>query len=136
MQELCPSTRAILARLSAIPHAPFGGGPHPLTSRSPASNDSPTAPRHTASSHYTWPTVTPRIDPRAELRHRCAPRPPTYHRYPNWLRLPARNRLCFFARSQFNDRHPQGQDADVEALPEYEEWVMKEWEQFKDVAED
>jgi hypothetical protein len=33
-------------------------------------------------------------------------------------------------------RHPQGQDADVEALPEYEEWVLKEWEQFKDVAED
>jgi hypothetical protein len=32
--------------------------------------------------------------------------------------------------------HPQGQDADVEARPEYEEWVMKEWEQFKDVAED
>ena len=25
--ELCPSTRAILARLSAIPDAPFGGGP-------------------------------------------------------------------------------------------------------------
>jgi len=31
--------------LAAIPHAPFGGGPHPLTSRSSASNDSPAAPR-------------------------------------------------------------------------------------------
>jgi hypothetical protein len=39
-------------------------------------------------------------------------------------------------RTLFSDRHPQGQDADVEALPEYEEWVEKEWEQFKDVAED
>ena len=25
----------------------------------------------------------------------------------------------------FSDRHPQGQDADVEVLPECEEWVMK-----------
>lgn len=39
-------------------------------------------------------------------------------------------------RTSFNDRHPRGQDADVEALPEYEEWVLKEWEEFKDVAED
>jgi hypothetical protein len=39
-------------------------------------------------------------------------------------------------RTPFSDRHSQGQAADVEALPEYEEWVMKEWEQFKDVAED
>ena len=31
-------------------------------------------------------------------------------------------------RTPFGDRHPQGQDADVEALPEYEEWVEKEWE--------
>jgi hypothetical protein len=36
----------------------------------------------------------------------------------------------------FSERHPQGQDADVEALPEFEEWVLKEWEQFKDVAEE
>jgi hypothetical protein len=36
----------------------------------------------------------------------------------------------------FGDQHPQGQDADVEALPEYEKWVMKEWEQFRSVAED
>ena len=90
-------TRAILARLSAIPHAPFGGGPYPLTSRSPASNDSPTAPRHAASSHYIWPTVTPPFDRRAEVRHRATP-PPIYHRYTNWLRLPARNWLWFFAR--------------------------------------
>ena len=39
-------------------------------------------------------------------------------------------------RTPFSDRHPRGQDADVEALPEYEEWVLKEWEQFKSVAED
>ena len=39
-------------------------------------------------------------------------------------------------RTPFGDRHPQEQDADVEALPEHEEWVMKEWEEFKDVAED
>jgi hypothetical protein len=39
-------------------------------SRSPASsNDSATAPRQTASSHDSWPTVTPRLDLRAELRH-------------------------------------------------------------------
>lgn len=39
-------------------------------------------------------------------------------------------------RTPFSDRHPRGQDVDVEALPEWEEWVMKEWEQFKTVAED
>ena len=39
-------------------------------------------------------------------------------------------------RTPFGDQHHQGQDADVEALPQYEEWVMKEWEEFKDVAED
>jgi hypothetical protein len=39
-------------------------------------------------------------------------------------------------RTSFSDWQSQGQDADVEALPEYEEWVMKEWGQFKDVAED
>ena len=39
-------------------------------------------------------------------------------------------------RTPFGDLHPQGEDADVEAVPEYEEWVMKEWERFKDVAED
>jgi hypothetical protein len=39
-------------------------------------------------------------------------------------------------RNPFSDGHPQGQAADVEALPEYEAWVMKEWEQFKDVAEE
>lgn len=38
--------------------------------------------------------------------------------------------------TSFSDRHPQGQDVDVEALPEYEEWVENEWEQFKDVAGD
>jgi len=39
-------------------------------------------------------------------------------------------------RTPFDDMHPQGQDADVEALPEFEEWVEKEWQQFKNVAED
>jgi hypothetical protein len=39
-------------------------------------------------------------------------------------------------RTPFGDRHPQGQYADMEALPEYEEWVLKEWEQFRDVAEE
>ena len=39
-------------------------------------------------------------------------------------------------RTPFGDRHPQGQDADVEALPGYEEWVEKEWEEFRDVAEE
>src|SRR5262249_32905236 len=38
--------------------------------------------------------------------------------------------------SSFSDRHPRGQHAYVEAVREYEEWVMKEWEQFKSVAED
>lgn len=39
-------------------------------------------------------------------------------------------------RTPFGDRHPEGQDADVEALPECEEWVEKAWEEFRDVAED
>jgi len=39
-------------------------------------------------------------------------------------------------RTPFSDRHPQGQDADVDVLPECEEWVMKEWERFKHVAGD
>lgn len=39
-------------------------------------------------------------------------------------------------RTPFTDRHPHGQDANVEALAEHEEWVQKEWEEFKHVAED
>lgn len=39
-------------------------------------------------------------------------------------------------RTPFGDRNPQGQDADVQALPEHEEWVLKQWEEVKDVAED
>ncbi len=39
-------------------------------------------------------------------------------------------------RTPFSDRHTKGQDTDVEALPEYDEWVKKEWKRFKDVAED
>ena len=101
LQELCPSTWAILPRLSAIPDAPFGGGPHPLTSGSPASNDSRTAPRRSTSGHYPWPTVTPRFDRRAERRHPCAPRQSTNLAATTWLCLPARNWLCFSARYQF-----------------------------------
>ena len=93
-------------RLSAIPHAPFGGGPHPLTFRSPASSDSPKAPRHTASSHYIWLTVTPRFDPRDEGRHPCALRPPTHPGCFNWRRLPAQNWRCFFARYQCSSFSP------------------------------
>lgn len=37
-------------------------------------------------------------------------------------------------RTPFSDRHPQGQDADLDALPEYEEWVLKEWEEFNGMA--
>ena len=39
-------------------------------------------------------------------------------------------------RDEKDDRHQKGQDADVEALPEYEEWVEKEWEEFRYVADD
>lgn len=49
----------------------------------------------------------------------------------------ARENLIFrhsALRTPFSDRHPQGEDADVEALPEYEEWVLKEWNEFNDVA--
>jgi hypothetical protein len=35
----------------------------------------------------------------------------------------------------FSDRHSQRLDPDVEALPEHEEWLMKEWERFKGVGE-
>jgi hypothetical protein len=38
--------------------------------------------------------------------------------------------------SLFHDQHPQGQETDVESLPEYEEWVVKEWEKYKEVAEE
>jgi hypothetical protein len=100
MRELRPSTRAILARLSVIPDASFGGGPHPLTSGSPASNDSLTVPRRSTSGHYPWPNVTPRFDRRAERRHPCAPRQSTNLADTTWPCLPARNWLCFSARYQ------------------------------------
>jgi hypothetical protein len=51
----------------------------------------------------------------------------------------AREKLIFrhsALRTPFGDQHPQGQDADVEALPQYEDWVEKEWEEFRDVAQD
>ena len=50
---------------------PFGGGPIPRATGFLAANASATAPRHTAPSHSTWPVVTPRAPPRAELRHRA-----------------------------------------------------------------
>jgi hypothetical protein len=30
----------------------------------------------------------------------------------------------------FSERHPRGQDADVEALPEHQERVLEEWKEF------
>lgn len=39
-------------------------------------------------------------------------------------------------RTRFSDRFPKGQDAEIEALPEYEEWVNQEWGRFKSVADD
>lgn len=33
-------------------------------------------------------------------------------------------------RTPFGDKFPKGQDADVAALPEYEEWVEQEWKRF------
>jgi hypothetical protein len=39
-------------------------------------------------------------------------------------------------RTLFSERHPRGQGADVEALPEWEEWVLQAWERFKNVAEE
>lgn len=33
-------------------------------------------------------------------------------------------------RTKFGDEHPTGQDADVVALPEYEEWVEEQWKRF------
>ena len=98
LDELYPRTRAILARLSAISDAPFGGGPLPLTSGSPAPNNSPTAPRRTTSSRYSWLNLTPRTDPRAELRHPCAPRPPN-DPPATQLALPSRSQLALFFRS-------------------------------------
>ncbi|MBL8795627.1 MAG: hypothetical protein JNM56_17105 [Planctomycetia bacterium] len=33
-------------------------------------------------------------------------------------------------RTRFRDSHPTGQEADVEAEPEFEEWVEQEWQRF------
>lgn len=33
-------------------------------------------------------------------------------------------------RTKFGDEHPQDQDADVAALPEFEDWVKEEWKRF------
>ena len=82
------------------PDVPFGGGPIPLPTGLLASNDLPTAPRHTASSHYTRSVLTPRAQPRAELRYPCAPCRPDHAHWPRWLRLPAQKWRCFFARCQ------------------------------------
>lgn len=40
-----------------------------------------------------------------------------------------------FRSFKFSHRHPQSQDADVEVLPEYEEWFERAWAEYKDVAE-
>ena len=61
---------AILARLT-IPDASFGGGPVPLRPAQRPRTTSPVAPRHAASGRYSWPALTPRSDPRAELRRRA-----------------------------------------------------------------
>jgi hypothetical protein len=89
---------AILARLT-IQDAPFGGGPVTLRPAQRPRTTSPVAPRHAASGHYSWLTLTPRSEPRAELRHPCPPRAPHHVRNQKWLRLPAHNWLCFGARS-------------------------------------
>jgi hypothetical protein len=39
-------------------------------------------------------------------------------------------------RTPFRDRHPQGQDAEVEGRAEYEKWVQKEWKRFRGWGED
>ena len=72
----------------------------PLAPGSSASNEPSAVPRQAASSHYSWPNLTPRFDPRAELRHSCAPHAPGHSRWPKWLRLPDRNWLRFVDRSQ------------------------------------
>src|SRR5258708_18554572 len=53
-----------------------------------------------ASSHYSRPTVTPRLDPRAERRRPCAPRRPNHAPSTRWLCLPAQKRFSFGARYQ------------------------------------
>jgi hypothetical protein len=35
-------------------------------------------------------------------------------------------------RTPFSDTFPRGQDTDVEARPEYEEWIEQEWKRFQD----
>ena len=97
LQEFCPCTRVILAR-PPDPDAPFGGGPMPRATGLRASNESPTALRRNASSHYTRPAVTPRFEPRAELRHRCAAAP-SRPRPLDQVAPPSRSKLALFTCS-------------------------------------
>jgi hypothetical protein len=58
---------------SAFPNKPFGGGPDRtrllIGLERLADNAAPSGVKHD-----TWPTLTPRFDPRAERRYPCAPR--------------------------------------------------------------
>ena len=100
IDELCPSTRAILARLSAIPDAPFGGGP--IRSR-PAHRPRTTPQQLRATPRQATTPGPPSLRaltrvPSCATRARCALQ--TIARWPKWLRLPAQNWLCFFDRYQ------------------------------------
>jgi hypothetical protein len=70
LQEFLPRHSAILARLSQSKTHPLAVVPSSRAG-SAASNDQPVAPRHAASSPDSRPTLTPRSEPRAELRHRA-----------------------------------------------------------------
>src|SRR5260370_405020 len=89
-----------------IQDAPFGGGPVPSR---PAQRPRTTRRQLRATPRQATtpgPTLTPRSDPRAELRHPCAPLTPNHARWPKWLRLPAHNWLCILARSHFTELLP------------------------------
>src|SRR5207245_2155890 len=90
--------RAILARLRPSHTDRLRRWSLPVTLGSLAWNDSTTALRQAAPSHYLLTAITPRFVPRAEPRHRCAPPFPNNVSRHKWLRLHARNWLCFFAR--------------------------------------
>jgi len=99
LAEQCLRIRAILARLSAIPDAPIGGGPiHSCPVHRPETTHQQlrAMPRQAT----TPGLLTPRSDPRAELRYRCAPHAPTHVGRPTWLCLAAQNWLCLLARCQ------------------------------------
>jgi hypothetical protein len=39
------------------------------------------------------------------------------------------------SRTNFEDRHPKGLDNDVDGVPEYEQWVIREWKRLDRVNE-